>query len=857
MGAVRPEVGRPPAAGLPMVDRLSHVTYNGALMQTTDTALMDMAATRDATAGRGRGFLRAHGLQLALLALVLLAAALRWHRLGHESLWLDEILQSITAEGPLHELIARISQHAAAPADYLITRALLALGRQEFWLRFVATCFSILTVPLLHQLGRTLLSTPAALAAALLFAISPYALRFAQELRPYAAFAFWSILSTYVLVQALAPHQRVEAFEAPPGGSSALGSRPTRWRASGLPWWLAYVAVSAINLHTHLFALAVLAAHAAWLTLLALGSLLLGRRPTGREAWAWRWPRQRWVWAFAAMGALAAIALASPWLPGYVGAVASGFLSRLLPVELPASQAGTLLPPQSGAPERIDLEFLRNVYFLLGAGQTQGANWLHLGLATLGALMGLRRRPAGTTLLLLLAVAAPLLIMILLLLREARFGVHYLAFAQPAYLLLVGSGLATLGEGLGIALRRGRAMLISTRARPGETTAPGRSVVILGTTLAALVAAILTMPGLLAYYQWQREDWRGVSQILSQVVEPGDVFAAPGGLGVYVSHYWPQVSAYEQPAENAADLLQLAEEVGPGHRLWLLHAPYSPVLSAEPAQEWLQSSQALQLSFPPRHRLYAVEPGGDALAALETWVAERSLQGDPRWRRLLASAHRFRANSLLQAGDSAAAAASLTNALAYLEDDDMTAQEYLEAAQVYRQAGDFQTAIPLYQQSVELDPSNADARNALGFAYLRVGRFPDAQQEFEEAIEMEGDSFWGHYLLGEALRAQGQNAAALSAYETAREIDPSQPLAHQQIGDSLLRAGQAQEAVHAYRQGLAIAPADGNLMHGLALAQEASNDVASALASWKRYQEVAPNGPFAAEAASRIQALSQ
>jgi len=186
----------------------------------------------------------------ALPVLVLLAGwGLRVHALGAKSLWYDELRQVEVAQAPLSNLEDLLIEHAARPLDYLVTHALLPFtgpvdavaGRAEFWLRFPAAVWGLLTLAAFWPLARRWLKPPAAngLAAALaggLLAAAPLAVQYSQELRPYALYLLISVLSFYCLDCAL-----------------GLGRRPKR--APALHWAAFRAAVGRRHAHPLLLCL--------------------------------------------------------------------------------------------------------------------------------------------------------------------------------------------------------------------------------------------------------------------------------------------------------------------------------------------------------------------------------------------------------------------------------------------------------------------------------------------------------------------------------------------------------------------------------------------------------------------------
>lgn len=122
---------------------------------------------------------------LAIGALTLLAAAIRFHELGSESLWHDEATTFWRSSQAIPDLVGGVIYDRHTPTYFLLMHAWIGLGDSEFLLRAPSAVFGALTVPLAYALGRLVGGRRVAIVAALLFAISAYQVHYAQEARPY------------------------------------------------------------------------------------------------------------------------------------------------------------------------------------------------------------------------------------------------------------------------------------------------------------------------------------------------------------------------------------------------------------------------------------------------------------------------------------------------------------------------------------------------------------------------------------------------------------------------------------------------------------------------------------------------
>lgn len=127
-------------------------------------------------------------LVLALLAL--LAAALRFWRLGDWSFWADEVATLRDAQG--------LSRVITYPVGYaLIGFAVRLFGSNEFAARLVPAVAGTISVPALYLIGRKLFSERAAILSAVLLAVSSYHIFFSQEARYYTLMMLLSMLAMW------------------------------------------------------------------------------------------------------------------------------------------------------------------------------------------------------------------------------------------------------------------------------------------------------------------------------------------------------------------------------------------------------------------------------------------------------------------------------------------------------------------------------------------------------------------------------------------------------------------------------------------------------------------------------------
>ncbi|HKG37639.1 MAG TPA: glycosyltransferase family 39 protein [Conexibacter sp.] len=203
---------------------------------------------------------------LALGAIVVLAALLRFATLRTQSIWFDEAATWDLVRRPFGEMLGRIPDGESNPPLFYVlewgwTRV---FGDGEAGLRSLPALAGLLTVPAAYAIGRRAAggAVRAGLAAAALVAVNPLLVWFSQEARSYA-------LATLLSAVALLLFQR------------ALEDRRGRLLAG-------WAITAALALATHYFTAFVLAPQMLWLL--------------------WRHPHRRG--ALVAVGAVAAAGLA-------------------------------------------------------------------------------------------------------------------------------------------------------------------------------------------------------------------------------------------------------------------------------------------------------------------------------------------------------------------------------------------------------------------------------------------------------------------------------------------------------------------------------------------------------------------
>jgi mannosyltransferase len=174
-------------------------------------------------------------------ALTVLAAALRFYRLGHQGFWFDEANTALLVHLSPGRMLQLLPQNESTPPLYYCVAWVFSriFGSGEAGLRSLSAIAGVATVPVLYAAGAKLITPRAGVTVAALAAFNPFLIWYSQEARSY---------SMLVLLGATSVCAFAYALEQPTG------------RRLGL-----WVITSALTLATHYYAVLAVIPEAVWL----------------------------------------------------------------------------------------------------------------------------------------------------------------------------------------------------------------------------------------------------------------------------------------------------------------------------------------------------------------------------------------------------------------------------------------------------------------------------------------------------------------------------------------------------------------------------------------------------------------
>lgn len=417
-----------------------------------------------------------------LAGIIVLAAVLRLFRLGHQSLWIDEIMTLIVATPkPGHPILTLLRYNVHGPLHTFVVYLMRFAGEGDAWLRLPSALAGIASVPLLYAWARRRMGERVGLWSALLLAINPLHIRYSQELRNYAFVVFFVLAGCVAVDRAC---ERWSMKRAAAAGACVAGALLSNFSAA-----FVFVAQS-LTFFRHLGYTK--RSLTRWLAVTAVALVLA------------------WPWIYRLTTYVNFERLATPVLPGELTDTerlrgATTFSPEAVPYAAFAYSVGFSLGPS--------LRELHENSTMAGVMSKHGGiiAWVAVlfgGLALAAIVDLLRSRRGGRLWELLSYILIPLAATLLLNWQNAKaFNVRYVIVGLPMYMALLACGAVALGSW------RGRIAL----------------VLVVATNALSLVH----------YYAdpaYAKEDVRDAVHAVEKRMQPGDCIFAPTVWQI-VQHY--------------------------------------------------------------------------------------------------------------------------------------------------------------------------------------------------------------------------------------------------------------------------------------------------------------------------------
>lgn len=168
---------------------------------------------------------------------------------------------------------------------------------------------------------------------------------------------------------------------------------------------------------------------------------------------------------------------------------------------------------------------------------------------------------------------------------------------------------------------------------------------------------------------------------------------------------------------------------------------------------------------------------------------------------------------------------------------DQASDHYRRGAELLEQ-GLWDPAILAFQESIRIEPRQANAYTAIGMAYRRQGEWEAAVEAFSRALAIAPESVDARFNLGLALRGAGRWDEGRAAIEAAVSRDPSAERMRLELGLALQQDGLWEDSIAQFREILKRNPDSALAHYGLGIAHRARHDFPSAIEQFRRAVEV-------------------
>jgi len=472
---------------------------------------------------------------LAVLAVLIIAAGLRFYRLDAQSFWNDEGNSARIAERSLTLITEGAAGDIHPPLYYYLLHVWRSLfGASEFALRSLSAVLGVLLVWLTYLIARRVFTHGVGAVAALIAAINPFQIYYSQEARMYLLLAVIGAAATWVLLSLLVDWST---------GNQGSG----RW--SFVIRHLSLVILYASGLYTHYAFPFIIVTH----FVIVLTWVIVTRRSLRNML--------PWISTAAAAGVLFL-----PWLPTAFRQITTWPSSRV------TLDAGSMLldtfrlyvlGPTFPTAEAITAILISGFFLLVGLWNPHGFD---------------ERRAEDTAPLphsvRVGAIGLWWLIPIALIFGFGLFKESYLKFlliGSAAFCILLARGLVTA---LGIA----RGALNMPRELAGQPMAIWSWTLVV-VFLGALIA-VPTAQSINNYYfdaKYARDDYRGIAQTIQSQQRAGDavILDSANQWEVFTYYYPDGPNVYplprSRPLDQAAIESELADLVQKYQRVFVLY----------------------------------------------------------------------------------------------------------------------------------------------------------------------------------------------------------------------------------------------------------------------------------------------
>lgn len=184
--------------------------------------------------------------------------------------------------------------------------------------------------------------------------------------------------------------------------------------------------------------------------------------------------------------------------------------------------------------------------------------------------------------------------------------------------------------------------------------------------------------------------------------------------------------------------------------------------------------------------------------------------------------------------------------------DYMSIDEFLQKGQEYEKAMMWESAIAMYTEILEKEPTHAMAHYRIGVVWEKLGAMDHAVKSYQEALRANPGlteartALEGYYInRGVALRRGKQLNTAFDAFQLALALNPASPTAHLEMGQLLEEQGKQDEAGKEYQKVIELEPNNSAAHTRLAAVYAGKGQHQQAMKEFQEVLRLNPQDPVA------------
>ena len=196
----------------------------------------------------------------------------------------------------------------------------------------------------------------------------------------------------------------------------------------------------------------------------------------------------------------------------------------------------------------------------------------------------------------------------------------------------------------------------------------------------------------------------------------------------------------------------------------------------------------------------------------------------------------------------------------YPEDPDT----WFTQADIYRQTGDREKAIRMYEKTLALDPRSTRAMNGLGLTYCDLKEYDKGIALFEQALAASPRYADALVNLGAAYHAKGDFQNAITTYTKSLTLQPDNPLVRKNlanvydaVGATYFNAGDWGKALSSFTEASTYAPDSARVMTNIGSVYVNTGNLPKAIEFYRKALSIDPANAEARQHLARIEATAR